>query len=540
MEAGTLHRQPLHRQPVHASHDDKAHARRDYTAWVVALCAALLSVAAYVITDRHGGVLLYKDTKSHLEIARRVISSTSPGLAQLGNVWLPLPHLLMLPLIWNNTLYHDGFAGSIVSMAAYVATAVLIYKTALVLTSRKIAGIVAAGVFALNVNMLYMQSTPMTEALLFCMIAATVYFVTQWAHTDQYRYLIAGGVAALLATLSRYESWPILGCLLVAVIIIAWQRSHGHDLTPKLRWARTQDRFIAFAVVAMAGIVAWVVWSWAIFGGPLSFQNGPYAKPALWVSNSEPAIGHWAVAAKTYWYAMADNETWPLLLIAAIGLVCFIALEWRTKRGAARSLPVLSLLVTVPFYIVSLYIGQRPLHVMQIHHDLYDVRFGLLMLVPTAIFIGYLVGSLRRFRLAMYAAGGLVLAVAVGLGALLLSQHDVMTYNEPARFGRVPDQVRVVTFLQGHYSGGRVLMESFGNEVVAFQVPSSQLVYEGSYGQWLPALQYPAASHISWIIARCGSKPDKVCSNVTTTRLSGYELVYRTPDRSYYVYRLRK
>jgi hypothetical protein len=514
-------------------------ARHDCALWGVALFAVVMSVTAYVVTDRIGGVLLYNDAKSHLEIARRVISSTNPGLAQLGNVWLPLPHLLMLPLVWNNTLYHDGFAGSVDSMAAYVATAILIYKTTFVLTRTKVAAVVAALVFAVNVNMLYMQSTPMTEALLFCAIAATVYFVTQWAHTDNYRYLMAGGLAAFFATLSRYESWPILACLLVAVIVIAWQR--GGALKSKLRVAGTLDRFIVFAVMATAGIVGWLLWNWAIFGGPLLFQNGPYAKPVLFLTNSEPSIGHWAVAIKTYWYAMEDNETWPILLLAVIGLVCFIASQWRAKRDAARSLPVLSLLITVPFFVVSLYTGQRPIHVLQINHDLYDVRFGLLMLVPAAIFIGYLVGSLRQFRLLICTAAASVLVLAVGLNVLQLRQHSVTTYQEAARFGHgVADQIRVVTFLKGHYVGGRVLMESFGNENVTFQVPSDQLVYEGSYGKWLPALQHPAANHISWIIARCGSKPDLVCSNVTGTRLSGYELVYRTPDLSYYVYRLGK
>ena len=389
--------------------------------------------------------------------------------------------------------------------------------------------------------MLYMQSTPMTEALLFCMLAATVYCIQQWAQTDRYQYLIAGGVAALFATLSRYESWPILACLLVAIPVIAWQR--GYALTPKLRWAGTQDRVIAFAAVSLAGIVGWVLWNGVIFGNPLGFQNGPYAKPALWRSNHDPAIGHWAVAAKTYWYAMVDNETWPLLLLAGIGLVCFIASEWRTKRGAGRSLPALSLLVSVPFFIVSLYIGQRPVHVSQINHgDLYDVRFGLIMLVPTAIFLGYLVGSLRRFRHASYAAGGLVLALAVVLGALVIRQHNVTTYNEAARWKSMPqmiDQNQIVRFLKDGYASGRVLMESFGNEQIAFRLPSNQLIYEGSYHQWLPALQHPAASHILWIIARCGSKPDKVCRAVSKSRLSGYGLVYQTPDRTYHVYRLR-
>ncbi len=252
---------------------------------------------AYAVTVRVHGALLYVDSISHLEIARRVVSSTSLGLAQLGYVWLPLPHLLMLPLVWVTALYQNGFAGSIVSMAAYVATAVLIYKITFRLAGRKFAGVVAAGVFVLNVNMLYMQSTPMTEALLFCMLAAMVYCVQQWADTDKYQYLIAGAIAALCATLTRYESWPVLACLAVAVIYIAWRRLPG-ALTARVRRAGTRDRFIAFAVTAFAGIVGWLIWNWAIFGNPLDFQTGDFAKPSNWVSSGEPFIGHWAVAAR--------------------------------------------------------------------------------------------------------------------------------------------------------------------------------------------------------------------------------------------------
>jgi hypothetical protein len=523
----------------------EARAKHDLTAWGVALAAAFASVAAYVVTVRLHGVLLYVDSISHLEIARRVVSSTSPGLAQLGYVWLPLPHLLMLPFIWSTPLYKNGFAGSIVSMAAYVAAAVLIYKITFRLTGRKFAGVVAAWIFGLNVNMLYMQSTPMTEALLFAMLAAMVYCIQQWADTDRYQYLLAGAVAAVCATLTRYESWPVLACLVIAVVVIAWQRPHGR-LTPRMRRNGTQDRFVAFAIVAFAGIAAWVVWNWAIFGNPLDFQDGAYAKPSNWVSSGEPFIGHWVVAAKTYWYAMLDNETGPLLLLAAAGLVCLIAREWRTKKTAARSLPVLSLLVIVPFFIVSLYTGQRPLHVLQISNDLYNVRFGLIMLVPTAIGIGYLVGTLQRFRPVMYVAGTLVLALAAGLGAGLIRDHNVVTYTaaqETLTSATVLEQDPVVAYLKTHYTGGLVLMESFGNENIAFQVPSDELVYEGSYRQWRPSLRNPSANHIEWIIARCGSNspgPDQVCLALGRAQLSDYSLVYMTADRDYRVYRLGK
>jgi hypothetical protein len=404
------------------------------------------------------------------------------------------------------------------------------------------AGVVAAGVFGLNVNMLYMQSTPMTEALLICMLAATIYWIQRWAHTGKYQHLVAGAVAAFFASLSRYESWPILVCLLLVVIIIAWQQ--GYALPAKLRWAGTRDRFIAFAVVSMAGIAGWVLWNWTIFGNPLGFQNGPYAKPELFLTNNEPAIGHWAIAAKTYLLAMADNVTWPLLLLAGVGLAIFIALEWRSKRHVGRSLPVLSLLVTIPFFIVSSYTGERPLHVLQINHDLYDVRFGLIMLLPTAIFTGYLVGSIQRFKRSIYLAGVLVLAIAFGLGTVLIREHNVVTYEAASGVNALESirtaEVQVLTFLANHYSGGTVLMEAFGNEHIAFHLPSDQLVYEGTYGRWLPALRHPAASHISWVIARCGSKPDMLCSAVGTPRLSDYQLVYRYPKSyvQYYVYRL--
>ncbi len=540
MASTVLRRQPppISRQPARAA------GKRDYTAWGVALAATVVSLVAYIITDRLHGVLLYVDSISHLEIARRVVISTSAGLAQLGYVWLPLPHLLMLPLVWITPLYQNGFAGSIVSMAAYVATTVLIYKIAFRLTGRKFAGVVAAGVFGLNVNMLYMQSTPMTEALLFCMLAAMVYCVQQWADTDKYQYLIAAAISALCATLTRYESWPVLACLLVAVAVIAWLRRPA-GLTLKLGWARTQDRSVTFGFIAFAGIAGWLIWNWAIFGNPLDFQTGDFAKPSNWVSSGEPFIGNWVIAAKTYWYAMVDNETAPLLLLAAAGLVCLIAREWRSRPGFARSLPVLSLLVIVPFFVVSLYSGQRPLHVLQISNDLYNVRFGLIMLVPAAIGAGYLVGTLQRVRPAMYVAGALVLALAAGLGAGLVRADGVITYTaarETLTSTTVVAQDPVVAYLKTRYAGGLVLMESFGNENIAFQIPSNQLIYEGSYRQWLPSLRNPAANHIEWIVARCGNSPypDKVCLTLGPAQLRSYSLVYTTADHDYLVYRLTK
>ena len=40
---------------------------------------------------QHNDLLLYGDAVAHINIARRVFDSQTPGLLQLGTVWLPLP-----------------------------------------------------------------------------------------------------------------------------------------------------------------------------------------------------------------------------------------------------------------------------------------------------------------------------------------------------------------------------------------------------------------------------------------------------------------
>ena len=79
-------------------------------------------------------------------------------------MWLPLPHILMLPFIWNNWAFYSGFAGSIVMMAGYVAGTLFAVQDHLA-DDRRGTPLPrpAAAIFALNPNMLYMQSTPMTE-----------------------------------------------------------------------------------------------------------------------------------------------------------------------------------------------------------------------------------------------------------------------------------------------------------------------------------------------------------------------------------------
>ena len=72
-------------------------AERDI--FLVAQIATAISVISFFYHLQHGDLLLYGDAVAHINIARRVFDSRTPGLLQLGTVWLPLPHLLMVPFL---------------------------------------------------------------------------------------------------------------------------------------------------------------------------------------------------------------------------------------------------------------------------------------------------------------------------------------------------------------------------------------------------------------------------------------------------------
>ncbi|MGH7196397.1 MAG: glycosyltransferase [Candidatus Saccharimonadales bacterium] len=477
----------------------RKHRRRriDPVVKTVVVLASLLSIGAFTYFYARGETLAYTDSISHLMIARRTIDSPTQGLAQLGGVWPPLPHLLMLPFIWNNWLYYSGVGGSIASMLAYVVATVLIYKFVRSLTKRAWPAVAAAAIFALNPNVLYMQATPMTEMLLLASIMGAVYGLLRWIQTKHYLYLIASAGAALGATLIRYEGW-VLVIALVPVIVFAVIRQ-------RLGRAQLEGALIAFLTMAGAGIGGWLLWNQLIFNDWLAFQRGEYAKSSLWVGAGELAVGQIDIAFMAYTWATLGNVTLVFGVLAAVGLIVYLV----RSRLSAESAPALALLAFFPFFVLALYAGQRPLHVTQIHNDMYNTRFGLVMILPTAVFVGYLVSVLRRpkWRALQTLSPILACCLAVGVSAAMLASGNTITLQDPlAEKAEISDQLAraEAAFLRDNYTGGKVLVEAFGNESVVFhsRIPPGEVIYEGSYRIWEPALANPLEHDIQWIIMR--------------------------------------
>ena len=90
--------------------------------------ATCVSVISFLFYFRQGDVMLYGDAVAHINIARRVFDSKTPGLLQLGTVWLPLPHLLMIPFLISKEMWRRGVGGSIPSLIAYAWAVVGMFR----------------------------------------------------------------------------------------------------------------------------------------------------------------------------------------------------------------------------------------------------------------------------------------------------------------------------------------------------------------------------------------------------------------------------
>jgi hypothetical protein len=145
---------------------------------VLAFCMAA-SAAAIIWSWRHGAMLNYGDAVAHLHIARRVFDSRTPRFSQLGSVWLPLPHILLLPFVQNYFWWATGLAAIIPSSLSYVASCVGIHRLARNWLDPAPAALVLL-FFALNPNLLYLQTTAMTEPLFLCEFIWIVVWLVEW------------------------------------------------------------------------------------------------------------------------------------------------------------------------------------------------------------------------------------------------------------------------------------------------------------------------------------------------------------------------
>ncbi|MDR3700940.1 MAG: glycosyltransferase family 39 protein [Candidatus Sulfopaludibacter sp.] len=436
------------------------------------LALAAVSALAICFFYSHGWILYYGDAEAHLNTARRIVDNQTPGYDQIGTVWLPLIHVMMLPLVGRDTLWRSGLAGAIPSGFCFVVAGAFLFAAVRRVFRSDAAALTAVGLFALNPNLLYLQSIPMTEPGAYACLMALLYFTVRFRETQGWGAATGAAVAACLGTLARYEGWFLLP--FVAAYFFA---------TAKRRWSVT----ILFCVVAGLGPLFWLFHHWWLTGDPLDFYRGPYSAMAIQGDKPYPGKGDWRTSLLYVRTAIQRCAGPGLILIATAGAVAALV---------KRAFWPLALLALPPlFYVWSMHSSGNPIFMpgMPYPYSFYNTRYGLSALCLLA-FCGAALVSIAP------AGRGIAATLVVLAGAFIWVAHPHPQYWITWEESRVNSEGRrawthqAAQYLAPRYVPGSGIITSFSDLTGIFRemgVPLRETFSEVNGLPWLAAVERP-------------------------------------------------
>ncbi len=511
----------------------------DWMEYSVVLIAFILSIGSYLWSYINGYAVIYNDSMAHLNISRLVIDNIAPGMAQIGSVWLPLNHVLNLTLIWNDWAWHSGFAGSFFSMLAYVVSVWGIYKIIIDVTKSKWASAIGAMVFALNVNMLYLQTTPLTEPLYISFFILSIFAFVRWMRTDDLKFLLLFGLCGLLQVLTRYDGWFVVGVEFGALL--------AHEIMyRKEKFGQIVGRLTVFAFPIIFGIGIWLLWNWLIFGNPLFFafgDNSAHAQQDIINQSSGLITKHdLSLSVKAYWYSMVDNFGNYITVLLAFGILFFCIKKISDIKMGEKILLIIIFLSPFLFNVLALYLGFSVINMPELNWTMalrgdshwFNVRYGVIMLPALAFFVGIVISVYRNFIIII----SLMFVFIMYQNFLLLDAPIILaegTYDvETSEFSNVANTLKQVV---GEDEKVLISTAIFSSVMFETGFPLKKFIHEGTGEKWISTLKLPN-EHARWIVIRENYIGDPVyrslIKNDNNNFFTYYKLAHKFRDASIY------
>jgi hypothetical protein len=468
---------------------------------LLAWLATCVSVLSFLFYYKRGEILLYGDAVAHINIARRVFDSITPGFLQLGTVWLPLPHLLMVPFLISTEMWRRGVGGSIPSMAAYVFGVVGIFRMVRGILSRnaeldmpaRVAAWSAALIFAANPNLIYLQTTAMGESLYLAFFIWSVVYFSEFVR-GKTGALTKCGLCLAAASLTRYDGWFLAAAMAAAVMI----RSIISDKTNDGKSIRiSRVAAIKFVLLAAAGPAIWLAYNGIVYRNPLEFENGPYSAKAIEQKTQSagnpghPGSGNLPLATQYFLksgevnLAASESVQRAWVLLACLGLAA-------AGLAGRRFAPLVFLLMPLPFYALSVAYGGVPIFVPQwwpFSH--YNVRYGSQLLPAFAVLLCILIYQVAQFT--RWSRKVRLAIVLLTLAFVLVSYADIWRIGPVSlkeaqvnMRGRNQLEAQLASLLELLPPNSTLLMYS-GDHVGALQragFPLRRVINEGNHRMW--------------------------------------------------------
>lgn len=439
--------------------------------WLALLAIGWGLVAALVYWHQ-GLTLSHYDAKGHLVVARRVLDSLTPGWLQLGAVWLPLPHVLNLLPVQVDAWYRTGASGIAISILSLALLAYCSARLILHFTESRVAAVTAVLLILTNPNLLYLQSTPMTEPLLLGLISLALLWIVEALDQDSRGPWLRASGALALALLTRYEAWPVAGAALAATVVARWHAGAG------LRRGIVDAAWLAS--IPAAALLWFVVHSKVTVGA--WFVTGGFYVP-------DPFYEHQAIAVTgAVWWGLRALGSEVLARTAAVAVALLVYWWWR-RRLPASALVALAWLgvAALPWYA---FFQGHP----------FRIRYMVPLVVASAVLVGLAVGRLPRWRVAAAA----LLLTGVWWSTRPFDPKAAMVleaqWDRPKSVAR-----RAVTACLPAPGGDEIVMASMGSLAHYMQELSQNgfalrdFLHEGNGDLWLAALERPR-DHVRWIL----------------------------------------
>jgi len=435
--------------------------------------AAILGVAATWLYVSAGLSLSHYDAKAHLVVARRILDSLTPSWEQIGAVWLPLPHVLNALPVQVDVFYRTGASAIALSIGSFALTVACLSAIVIKVTGSRAGGALAAVLFALNPDVLYLQSTPMTEPMLFALTSLVVLHLTAWAVDDAIEIRKGVGWTIVLATLTRYEAWPVISAAMLLSAFAKWRR--GAALPLVIRQMTRLALYPAGAVVFFLLMSRITIGQWFVTGGfyvpDPELQGRPAAVWEALVKGTQDLGGTRLVLA-----AMASST---VLVVGAL---------WKRSQSA----------LLIPLALLAA--GALPCYAYLSGHP-FRIRYEVPLVVASAVVIGSCVGLLQRFA----TLGATAILVAVLLQVQPFDHEAPMVQEAQLDRANGFGRRQVTACLRKDYDGTSIMasmgaLAHYMQELSVEGFNIADFVHEGSGPLWNVALSRGPASLAGWVL----------------------------------------
>lgn len=477
---------------------------------IVLISAILLSVVATLVFFHEDLHNVHFDSKGHQLVARRIFDNLSPGWKQIGAFWLPLPHVIYYPFVHSDFLYFNGLAGTPVSMICFVLASVVLFKIIEKIFQSRFCAFCGTVLYITNPNILYLQSTALTENLSIFFLLTGVYLFMRFAETWNRKYLWWTSAVSVCGIWTRYENWFV--CAFMGLLLLILEIKEKRGIRNLLIDCSIFSIICLAAMASTFGINRWTTGHWTL---QIDYRHKEF----------QPSAGSLVIAFFAELYTLGNLISFDWTALAVIAFVLVFRKRFRDPVFLC-SLAILAPILTQTW----LYWDGHPTR----------IRYGLMIVPASACFLAYWP---QRSRLFAYIF--LVYTVYMALFSPFYHTYASELLKESMRDGENRAlQADLLWYLKQNDDGTLILaaMGEIAPVLYDLKLPVKRFIHEGAKPHWNDAYTYGHPETVAgWVFLNQDDKLYKKFHDLPEFhryfaligRRGTLELYRRTPDEKY-------